>query len=449
MPSVFTMEAGTEGEAIVGNTSGGNAGATTVSKTGGSATRLAAAKFAGSFGVRFISAANNGSFGRWPTPVASTTMAEAFDFRIVGHLPTTADMTLATKRFATGAIVLIQVTTAGKIRVLASGITVVPLFPTTSATILPDVWYRLAYSITSANSVKVRIYPSGSNTWTTGWGGETTTATLNAGAQVSSDIGVAATGVPEAMTVDIDNVQFVEDSTQYLSAYDPAANTKPTITSTSANQTVALNSTASVTAVAVDAEGTIASRAWTWDYYPPELGTAPTITGGTTATATFTPTVAGLYRLKHIATDDGGLASDPAYSKVFVTAQQVRPIAVTSAGGWTAVGAADAAAALRDNVDTSYADSPSTGSSEQNLRLRLAPMPVMSSFAISYRDVLPDSGTGTFKVRVYEGSTLRAEWTVNPAAGSLTDRSVSMSSAQLASVTAAGWLELDVEFSRI
>lgn len=189
-------------------------------------------------------------------------------------------------------------------------------------------------------------------------------------------------------------------------------NVAPTVT-LSANQNVSAAATVNLTATAEDIDGTIASYAWTFDY--PTSG-APTLTGGSTATPSFTAGSAGaLYVLRCTVTDNTG-ATGTATTEVRVpvgggTAARNLPVAGTTVGTWTNVGGASSnGAALADESDTTYLESGETSSTEQSIRIRVQPSGTRASATVACR-LGTDAGTATAKVRLYEGNTLRQEWT--------------------------------------
>jgi hypothetical protein len=144
---------------------------------------------------------------------------------------------------------------------------------------------------------------------------------------------------------------------------------------------------------------TISTRAWTALTYPGT--TAPTLTGGTTATATFTA-VPGVYTFRYRVTDSAGIFNDATVT-VNATTATARPSGTPSAGSWTATGATTIHAALADDVDTTWAQAPTpTGS----LTLDLQPSPVGAK-TITYRLQLDPAtpGTGTYLVEYLNGGT--------------------------------------------
>ena len=223
----------------------------------------------------------------------------------------------------------------------------------------------------------------------------------------------------------------------------PGANSAPTA-SAGVNRTVAVGSPITVTGTSSDSDGTIVSRSWTFTSLPPGV-TAPSLTGATTESVTFTPSTAGRYVLSYTVTDDGGLTAS-ASVKVFVPGLSVNVIEVTAnTGGWTnAGGAANFSAALSDSNDATQAQSPTASGFSAPLRLRLAPLVSPTTFSLNLRSVLSQSGGGAASVALYEGTTLRKTWAVSPTTV-LGDLTLTLTSAEIATITS--WNELDVELN--
>jgi hypothetical protein len=179
-------------------------------------------------------------------------------------------------------------------------------------------WHVRAYSGTSTTAVGNNVGPTG-----TGNTGTTTFATLRVG---------AATLTPT--TIRFDSVQTDDGRSTEIGLYVPPANVPPTV-SAGADQTASLNTPVTLTSIATDSDGTIASRQWTCIGYPATLGSAPTITNATSATATFTPTTPGAYTFRFTATDNGGATGTDVTSVYVPTASVTFNGAVENSGGWT------------------------------------------------------------------------------------------------------------------
>lgn len=290
-----------------------------------------------------------------------------------------------------------------------------------------DVTWGAKYRITlvvqggssTASVVQGKVYREntpGSGTFTTQVGTTLSVSTVDTGtdAVIGVDAGVTNTSAA-AVVVGFDDLQLNDGSTSEIP--DFVLPNDPPVVTAGAAQSVAAGATVTLAFTATDGDGSIASRATTFDY--PTSG-APTITGGTTNAPTFTAGAAGSrYVVRHTATDNLG-ATGSATTEVFVpvaggTTMRPEPVNGTNVvGTWTAVGAATHGAALADESDTTYNESGSVSSTPQSYRIPLQPSLVKSSGKITRRlglDVAPSSGTVTATVRLYDNTTLRQTWT--------------------------------------
>lgn len=223
----------------------------------------------------------------------------------------------------------------------------------------------------------------------------------------------------------------------------PVANAAPVVTA-SANQNVAAGATASMTFTATDSDGTIASRSTTFDY--PTSG-APALTGGTTATPSFTAGAAGsLYIVKQTVTDNQG-ASSSATTEIRVPDSNATdlglPLPIAAVGGFTRVGsAANDGAALNDTDDTTYLESASVSATVQTMRIRCRPLTTRAGFAVTARLSKSDTGSLTCGFRLMEGTTQRQAWTGIPVGQAATDIGFTVTSP--ASIVDWGNLYLEV-----
>jgi len=357
------------------------------------------------------------------------------DFRIAAA-PSTTIQTF-TARNASNYIIGLNLNTARKLQVAHWAGAVLY---TTTTTLAVDTWYRweLWGEVTTAGAgiLHFALFLGDSTTPLETF--DTTTADLQSTNITETRIGKHSTS--GTLSLIIDNFAMGDTA----AALGPAANVPPTV-SVGASQNVAAGATVSLTSTATDVDGTVASRAWSFDY--PTTG-APTLTGASSANASFTAGAAGSYYvLRHTATDDTG-ASSSATTEIRVPASgSVRPVALnaTGVGTWTRAGsAATDGAAVADELSTTYNESPSVSSTEATRRYRLAPSAARSAAQIAV-DLSQDStGTLTATVRLYEGTTLRQTWTVTTAGDtSIVSRTVTLSPATIAAIT--DWANLYVE----
>lgn len=316
--------------------------------------------------------------------------------------------------------------------------------PGTTLTAVPGTKYRIALVMTGGSTdagiIDASLYEGDSLTPIGTW--SSTAANLNVNPIGGVELGVISAN--QAAYVGFDDVQFNDGGTEEIGPYDPAANDPPVVDA-GGNQTVSVGTTVNLTSTATDSDG-IGSVAWTFDYYPPALGSAPVITGADQNDASFVPTVPGLYVARITATDLLGAQSFDT-TRVFVPGLPVTVIADTAnPGNWANVGGASALwDAISDDSDTTWAESPESPLAEAAYRARLAPLPVLTNVTLSVRHGLSDAGSGGMaKVRLIEGAAVRKEWVLAPSE-TLGTVDLTMTPAECAAVTS--WNELDLEFS--
>jgi len=190
-------------------------------------------------------------------------------------------------------------------------------------------------------------------------------------------------------------------------------NAAPTVSVSPTTQNVSAGATVNLTATATD-DGTIASYSWAFTY--PTSG-APTLTGGTTATPSFTAGSAGaLYVITCTVTDNNGASttSSPVEVRVPSSASPytVVPTSGTGTGTWTNTGGASSeGAALNDGSDTTYLESPTLSGTATTHRMRRIPITTRTGYVFTERLALSSSGSSTVKVRCFQGATQIQEWT--------------------------------------
>lgn len=286
-------------------------------------------------------------------------------------------------------------------------------------------------------------------------GPQLTTLTVNSGQGVTDDFSaftgsgtasmsacaVAYDYTPLALGAAIGAKVFTADQAVGYSAWTVSVkpdNITP-IVDAGPNQVVQAGATVTMAGTASDLDGTISSTVWsfnaeTGDAYPPG-GSAPSLTGGSTLTPTWTaPSVAGDYVLRLRVTDNGGAVTD-AYVTVTVTTTSSRPMATTSAGNYSNVGgAASIEAALSDESTSTYAESGAAPSSD-TLIVTWRPSPVGPKTVLYSLECDSASPTVSAVVSLMQGSTVIASWTESNIDTTRIDRTRILTSTQNAAIT--------------
>lgn len=407
-----TAEGGTDATAVTTANSGGASG-DAFSSMGGSTTQITfeqdAAK-SGSLGYR-ITLDGTARYLRGDDPSPSGRGGMSAWFYVNGLAPGGALWFGQIRTAADVNICSVVLYTDGKIyaylnntRQTASG----------SASALTAGWYRydLKYTpgaSTTTGRIEFQVYDA-SGTQVANWdsGATLTTSDTNPGARYRFGMSSAATNYT---VVDLDNLRWGHVASGEIG---DVANAAPTLSLT-ANQNVAASASVSVTATASDSDGSIASYAWT--LVSGSSTGAPSLTGASTATVSFTAGAAGnLYTLQCVVTDNGG-ATATATTEVRVpvsSGTSIRHLTLdgTGAGTWTKAGGSSTdGAALSDESDSTYVESSALSSTEQTRRVRLQPSVSRTGLQLQEKVYLDSSASPTVKFRLYEGTTLRQEWT--------------------------------------
>lgn len=126
-------------------------------------------------------------------------------------------------------------------------------------------------------------------------------------------------------------------------------------------------------------------------------------------------------------------------------ASSVRPVALIEATGWSAVGTPSIVTAVSDNLDSTFAQSPTLTSTPTISRWTLGNMvPSPGGINIRCRLSLDVSTTTTTNVYLYEGATLRKQWLdVDP--DSIRDIIVNASATDVEDIV--DWTDLEVRVS--
>ncbi len=220
----------------------------------------------------------------------------------------------------------------------------------------------------------------------------------------------------------------------------PVVNAAPTIT-VSPVQNVAAGATVNLTATASDPDGSIASYAWTY-VYPTSGG--PAITGASTAGASLTAGAKGnLYILRCTVTDNQG-ATATATTEVRVPtdgALTTLPMDGTTTDAWTRTGGTTDGGTLADADDATLIESPVLVATATSERFRLTPSTPRDPLTFTPRQSKSDSGPAKTKLRLYDGTTLRQEWTLTDPTTSPADQTVTVTNPGAIADPGALWIE--------
>jgi|SRR5690349_4795105 len=327
----------------------------------------------------------------------------------------------------TGAAYTLSLRTDNKIAILdnVGSVSVV-----STGTLTPGTAYVMQGRSNGTN-VTVNVYPVGSTT---------AAATLSL-TYTAASIGSFKLGINTGSAVIVLKLDDIKFATGGFIARTDVANTAPTA-SVGPAQYVLAGTTVNLVGTDNDVDGSVDSRAWTWDTTDttgPASTTrhwlsGPTITGATTQNASAVMATPGCYRAKYIVTDDGGLPSTAAFTNVFVYPASGVAVSVRDElrGTWTAVGAGGLNDAS-DSTGSRSVDNP-TG---QSLTLLMNPHgPGSSTGAVTL--VLRGNSTGGTIHRTVEwyksdGTTLIDSQTAD-APTSIGDQTFTMSPAGIAAI---------------
>jgi hypothetical protein len=426
-------EGGSNGTAVTTGNSGGSSGTaflTVSAGAGGTIQFNTATKMHGALAYAFTPGAGTANYVVFNDSGSGTVN---FSFRCYMYLtgnPTSETQWLTVQTSAGAAIVTCNLTTTGNIKVVSATPSTLGTF--TNAIPL-NTWTRITITGTSnatTGAVTVKMYAGDSGTVT-----ETqsfTNANLNGSVVNRIVIGkLTATGNLAAYYVD--DIALDVSSNTEIGVPSLAA---PTVTNNSGTQNVSAASTVNLSYTSSDTDGTVTGVATTFDF--PTSG-APALTGGTTATPSFTAGSApNLYVVRQTATDNDGLTGYATAEVRVPTSSDWKPLSgytPVTTGTWTNQGgAANIAAAVADASDTTYAESAALSASSQEIRWRLEPATARSAGSITFRVAQDTAGTIVAKGRLYEGNTLRQEWTLTTTT-SAADQVCTISAGTIAAIT--------------
>lgn len=242
------------------------------------------------------------------------------------------------------------------------------LSTSSGSTLTAGTTYVFQYWQTTT-TVNVNIYVKGSTTATISYAPTLTAANLPLAATGScrAGIGTASTGITSQK---LDNMKM---GTGGFLARTDVTNAAPT-SSVGPTQYVVAGTVINLVGSDADSDGTIVSRAWTWDTTDTSgpAGTTrkwaagPTISGNTTANATATMATPGAFRAKYVVTDDVGATSTDVWTQVFVCPASNADAGVRFGllGTFVTFGTgADVAVRLNDGSDATGVNSPDDPSS--------------------------------------------------------------------------------------
>lgn len=427
-------EGGSNGTAVTTGNSGGSSGTaflTVAAGAGGTIVFNNTTKMHGALAYAFTPGAGTACYCVFNDAGTGTVNFSFRGYMYITGNPSSETQWLTVQTSAGGAIVTINLTTTGKLKVVNAAAATLGTF---TNSIPLNTWTRISIFGTSnatTGAVTVKMYPGDSGTVT-----ETQAFTnVNTGASVACNrivVGkLTATGNLAAYYVD-DLALDVSSATEIgATVLFP-----PTVTNLAGNQNVTAASTANLSYSASDSDGTVASLATTFDF--PTSGT-PAITGGTTATPSFTAGSApNLYVVRQTATDNDALTGFATAEVRVPTSADWKPLSgytPVTTGTWNNIGgAANIGAAVADASDATYAESAALSGSSQEIRWRLEPATTRSAASITFRVAQDTAGTTTVTGRLYEGNTLRQSWTLTTTT-SPADQVCALSGGTIAAIT--------------
>lgn len=285
----------------------------------------------------------------------------------------------------------------------------------TGGAVTADVWYWSRVRI-NGSTIQQKMWADGTTEPTT-WAQSITNTQVTGVGWAGVFLGVLAA---TRMTYDCLGVGTA-------GATAPTAGAATVTVSAGNDQSVAPSSPVTLTGTASTTSGTISARAWSQ-----LAGPTVTLSGASTATATFTPTVADEYTFRFTATDsNGGSASDDV--TVFVTsAGEARPTATVTPGAWTAVGASTLHAALADESAATYAESVDNPSGA-SFTVDLAPS-TTGAKTVNYTLIASAAPGGSVLVEYLSAGVVVASWNETVSTTTVTQSRV-LTATQNANVT--------------
>jgi len=442
MATLFAnAETGTTGASVANGTSYGGDAFSGVSKGSGTTLTVDATngkQAHGSKSFRLVPGADTGAVWLgWSGLTASATLALSFyiNIDVVPSATTTICQIRSQSDAQTGSI---NINTAGKITIVNQGGTTV--FTGTTA-LTTGTTYRVsilndATNASGSQGYQFALYQGDSTTALDTYTSSTyvfgSSTTGFSGVRVGKT-GSGGTNVP----MNLDDIRVTYPATA-LNAAETAS--PPPSANAGGAKTAQVG--ANVT-LAGSGSGT-GTLSYQWTALSADGGAAATLANANTANATVSPTAGGVLTYQLTVTDaaTGLTATDTA--TVYVPVATVRPLfVVANTGSWATTGAANAAAALADSDATTYSQSPDAPSTAAVQRVRLAPLLTGSGFSLVVDYLMTGTTAGTGTVSLYEGTTLRKQWTLTGST-SATSATLTLSSSELAAIGSLNALDVEL-----
>lgn len=442
-----------EGAAAGTSATVGNTGASVINKAGGTQFFTNAAAAHGTCGLEITTTtASQYNIARFLAAAANNQQSGSFVFSYAGAGTggvVTADSTICKVRqnvSETGVISfnIRNVSGTDKFRIVDASSNA--LATGTELSVTPNTKYRATWVLTGGSTtagvvtVRLRNFSDDSLIGTF----SSTTANLTANTPNGAEWGCISAN-QSGLVVRIDDIQINDGGNTELAAYTPPSNVAPVVPPI-ATQLVTPGATVTITPGATDSDGTVTGHAWSWVY--PSSG-APTLSGATSATVSFTAGAVGsVYILQYIATDNGGASSSPALAEVRVpsSAATVGSLYIDSVGGWTRTGGSTDGEATGDDSDSTYLTSPTLSTTETKTRNRFKPVVNRDYGSVTVRLNKTDSGSANVTVRIFStptSTTVIDSYTITPTT-TITDYPHTLSSSALAAL-GTDWSGISIE----
>lgn len=437
-----TAEGQASGTTLTTGNSGGNSGSAFYAVQGTVLFSNTQKKF-GSNAYLVNAAAGADSYFYWRNTTGDTS-ASLRAYVYFTAFPTGAQLSLLQLRTSVGAIANIGITTSGNLYVTESGFATLA---TSASAISLNTWYRLELSAivgttTTNGTVQAGVYV-----------GDSTSPTVLSYSNAARNTGTVNIiemrfGKLTQATAAIGNTYFDNIAADLGSSSLLGPSVAPTVTT---------GSSSSITTSGGTVAGTVNDNGLptTWVvHYGTTTSYGSTASGGTSAGA-ITPysvskALTGLsggttYHYRISATNDVGTTngSDGSFTTLSTPTDSVRPVSLDSAGAWTAVGAGNLYDTLADESDSTY-NSLTVSSTENAHRVKLGNM---NTGDILLKVKLAVSASGTpvdAVVRLYEGTTLRASFTVADVASTPTTYTYLLSPTERDSIGDRSNLHLEI-----